>query len=121
MAEFFKPRDFVHRVRLSKRERLAVGAAAGGLTKATYNIPGTGGADDVSYRTTKNPTGAIIQVLAQPLNFTVDGTTATVALGFVAQANDIIYLNTLQEIQNFSAIRNGGTDSAIEVVYLYGF
>ena len=121
MAQFFQPRDYVHRVRNGKRERKTVSNAAVGLTPSAYNVAGSGGADDVSYRLPKAPTMAVIQVQAQPINFTTDGTTATTALGFVAQANDIIYLNTIQEIQNFSAIRNGGTDAAIEVQYFYGF
>lgn len=123
MAEFFKPRDFVHRVRSGKRERLTVTAGQQVLTAATYGVSASGGADDVSYRGPKSPTAAVIQVQTQPIAFTTDGTTLTdgTTKGFIAQANDLIYLNTIQEIQNFKAWRNGASDAAIEVQYFYGY
>ena len=120
MAEFGKPKDFVAQPKLGKRERKTVGAAAVGLTASAYTF-GASGAASGPQKLGKLATSAIIQVLTQPINFTRDGTTATTALGFVAQANDIIYLNTTQEIVNFSAIRNGGVDAAIEVEYHFGF
>lgn len=118
MADFFKPADGVRRTRTGQRERKAVSTAVG-LTASAFEVKATAeatqyGANDIL------PVAAVIQVIAQPINFTVDGTTATTLLGFVAQANDMIYLNSLQEIRRFSAIKNGGTDSAIEVLYLYG-
>ena len=118
MADFFKPADGVRRTRTGKRERITVNTAVG-LTAATFEVKATAaanqyGANDIL------PVAAVIQVVAEPINFTVDGTTATTLLGFVAAAGDVIYLNSLQEIRRFSAIKNGATNATIEVLYLYG-
>ena len=119
MAEFGKPRDVARYVRNGKRERITVSSTAKALTASTYQIKASAaanqyGASDIM------PIGAEIQVQTEPINFVKDGTTATALLGFVAAANDIIYLNSLQEIQRFSAIRNGASDATLEVLYFYG-
>ena len=121
MAEFFRPYDGVKRPRNGKRERLTVGAAAGGLTPGTYIVQAPIPASVNKVITSEiKPVYALVQVLAQPLNFTLDGTTPTAAVGYLAAANDLIHLNSLQEIQNFKAIRNGVSDATIEVTYFYG-
>ena len=121
MAEFFKPRDGVKRPVSGKRERLTVGAAAVGLTAASYTIAATGGAsagNDFGINR-REASYALVQVLAQALNFTLDGTTPTAAIGYLAAANDLIHLNSAQEIRAFKAIRNGASDSTVEVTYFF--
>jgi hypothetical protein len=59
-------------------------------------------------------------VIAQPINFTLDGTTPTASVGFLAAATDQIHLNGIQEIRAFRAIRNGASDATLEVTYFYG-
>lgn len=120
MAEFGKPKDFVAQPKLGKRERKTVSITAVGLTPASYTFGASGDASGPQ-KLGKLATSAIVQVLTNGINFTRDGTTATTALGFVAAANDLIYLNTTQEIVNFSAIRSGAADAAIEVEYHFGF
>lgn len=114
MAEFFKPRDFHGVTRNGKRERLTVSTAAVKLTKDTFYIKET---DKLSAIL---PVRAAIQVNAQPIWFTLDGTNPSATVGFAAVANDIIYLNSYQEIQNFKAAKSGATDATIEVLYFYG-
>lgn len=120
MAEFFKPADGVKRSRNGKRERLAVGGTAVPLTVSTYVVPAPNpvGPNKVIMGEIK-PVYAMVQVLTAAINFTVDGTTPTNALGYLAAVGDIIHLPTFQDIQNFKAIQNVGA-GAIEVTYFYG-
>ena len=121
MAEFFKPRDVVHVPRKGKRERLATGGAAIPLSASVYTIPAVDpGTGYGTYTAAKVPTAAFVQVLTAAVNFTIDGTTPTASVGFLAQPGDVIFLNRIQEIVNFQAIENAAP-GAIEVQYFYGY
>jgi hypothetical protein len=119
MAEFFKPADGVKRPRNGKRERKTISTSAVGLTSATYTIQQDSAAN-LYARNDIQPVYALLQVLTNSINFTLDGTTPTASVGYLAAANDLIHLNSFQEIKAFQAIRNGGADGAIEVTYFYG-
>lgn len=125
MAQFFAPKDVVHRQRNGKRERLAIAAAPVPLSVSVYFVnpldaPSSGSSATQLGIQGKYPTSAVIQVLTAAINFTIDGTTVTNANGFLAQPGDMIYLNTIMEIQKFQAIENVGA-AAIEVLYQYGY
>lgn len=119
MAEFFKPVDGTKRPRNGKRERITISTSALPLTAATYNIQQDSALNKYA-RNDIQPVYALVQVLTNSVNFTVDGTTPTSSVGYLAAANDTIHLNSYQEIQQFRAIRNGGADGALEVTYFYG-
>lgn len=126
MADFFRPRDFVHRPRKGKREQLSVGAAPVPLSSSVYGIPAHDAPSTGSFPSqlgvgAKLPDTAVIQVLANPIIFTTEGTTPAAAVGFQAAIGDRIYLNTIQEIANFQAIQQGASAGTIEVQYFYGF
>lgn len=121
MAEFFKPRDVVHRFRSGKRETLTVSNSVKTLTASAYTYAASGAASGPQLGP-KSATGAVIQVQAQPIRFTLDGTNpVATTTGFLAAAGDQIYLNSQQELQSFKAIRDGGTDASCEVHYQFGF
>lgn len=66
-----------------------------------------------------NPSGAIIQILAEPVRFTVDGTDPVATSGGkLAAANDIIKLYGADNLQNFKMIRDGATNAIAQVHYL---
>jgi hypothetical protein len=119
MADFFKPRDRATYVRSGKREVLTVSNAVKQLTSATYAIQQAAAANK-SHISDILPIGAVIQVLGQPIRFTLDGTDPAAAVGFSTVAKDLIYLNSYQEVKAFKAIREGASDATIEVLYLYG-
>lgn len=130
MSDFFQPRDVVHRPRNGKREHLTVSTAVKQLTPSAYTVNAKDMPSANSFATqiglpAKMASAAVIQVLNQPLNFTTEGTDPTTGttgnVGFQALAGDKIYLNTTQEIVNFKAVKQGATDSEIEVQYFFGF
>ena len=83
------------------RETITVSGAAGGLTAATY-----GEADR-----------AFITVETAELRYTVDGTTATTSVGHLANLGDIIELESMAELSEFSAIRTTGVSASLQVSY----
>lgn len=72
------------------------------------------------------PSGASlawVQIIDQPLRWTADGTTPTTTVGRQADDLDELYLFRLgehNEITSFKAIREGGTDSTVLVMYFTG-
>lgn len=106
--------------RLGKRERKTVGSSASGLTVASYTVTPSVAANKYG----KNdilPQGAMLTVENQSLRYTIDGTApVATSLGHLAVAGDVIVLDSYQKVKDFQAIREGGTDSVIEVTYLYG-
>ncbi len=88
-------------------ESIAVSNTAIGLTAATY-AP----ADVRSARY------AEITVEEADLRYRVDGTGPTAAGGHRRKVDtEILSLHSINEITNFKAIREGGTDSKIRVTY----
>lgn len=62
--------------------------------------------------------GALITVHAQPLRYTLDGTSPVAATtGHVAASGAEIFIKGYHNVKNFKAIRDGGTDSQIGVTY----
>lgn len=102
-----------------KRERKTVSTTAVSITESVYVFTPTVGNVN-AYVEPVRATAAIVQVLTNPVNFTIDGTTPEAAVGFNAVAGDFIYLDSAQKVRNFKAIRSGGADAAIEVVALFG-
>ena len=60
---------------------------------------------------------AEIYVRTAAIVFTRDGTAPTATLGIQANAGDIIMLNSREELENFRAIRQGGTNATLDVEY----
>jgi len=106
--------------RLGKRERLTVPVGAVNLTATAYTLADTRDANHDTFGDRK-PKAAVITVEAQPIRWTIDGTApVATSLGHTAVATDVIFLDSLQKIVNFRAIRDGAIDSVLEVTYLYG-
>lgn len=97
------------------RERITVDNTVKSLTATTYNDA----AANVDVR--RRASGARITVEAQPVRFTEEGTSPSNAggseVGTLAAATDVIYLEGYNAVSRFKAIRSGGTDAVIEVVY----
>lgn len=60
---------------------------------------------------------AIVMVEAQPLRYREDGTAPTSAVGVLCVATTRFELESRKAIQQFRAIRSGGTDSVVSVLY----
>ena len=60
---------------------------------------------------------AEIYVRTAPIVFTRDGTDPTATAGFQANVDDIILLNSRDELDRFEAIRQGATSATIDVEY----
>ena len=60
---------------------------------------------------------AEIYVRTASIVFTRDGTDPTATQGIQADVGDIILLNSREELENFEAIRQGGTSATIDVEY----
>lgn len=86
------------------RERVTVNDTAAGLTSAKA------GAAGIQYALITN-TGSYTA------NYTVDGTTATNANGNLLNPGDAIEVWTSNDLLNFSIIRNGASNTSIEVTY----
>lgn len=93
----------------SVSEKLTVSTAVKTLTAANYG--------DTSGK--KSPAcAAIISVDSQPIRFTLDGTTPDSNTGHGADANDIIVLSSIAQIEKLKMIREGGSDAVVQVTYL---
>jgi hypothetical protein len=67
----------------------------------------------------KMPRAANIAVSGQPIRFTRDGlTTPSASVGLRAIAGQYIHLVSTEQIQNFKAIREGGSDATIAIEYV---
>ena len=92
------------------RTRSSAGGAQFGLSidntaaGIALTVPATGMCAEIYVRT-----AAIV--------FTRDGTAPTATLGIQANAGDIIMLNSREELENFLAIRQGGTSATVDVEY----
>ena len=80
-------------------ETLTVSTAAVGLT-----IP-------------SGTTLVILQVNDQPLRWRADGTDPTASAGHTQLAEDVFQLTVPEDISAFRAIRKGGTDSELDIIY----
>ena len=60
---------------------------------------------------------AEIYVRTAPIVFTRDGTTPTATLGMQANVDDIILLNSRDELDRFQAIRQSGVSATIDAEY----
>lgn len=60
---------------------------------------------------------AEIYVRTAPIVFTRDGTDPTATKGFQANVQDIIVLNSRDELDKFKAIRQGSTSATVDVEY----
>ena len=103
-----------------KRERLTVADSSVGITASVYTVAAAEVGATKYDQGPKLASAAVLQVIDQPINWTIDGTAATTALGFEALAGDFIYLDSAQKVKNFRAIRSGGSSAEVEVVALFG-
>ena len=90
------------------RSRSSAGGAQFGLSigasAVTLTVPNTAMVAEIYVRT-----AAIV--------FTRDGTTPTATKGIQANVGDIILLNSREELENFSAIRQTSTSATVDVEY----
>lgn len=105
--------------RNGKRERLTVSSSVVGFASAfgkptNFVIPGS--ADGKI--TDRKAEGAILQVNGDQIYYTVDTSTPSSTVGFVANPGDMIYLNSFQQVQNFKAIRVT-TDASVEALAMF--
>ena len=87
-------------------ESITVSNTAIGFTSATI----------IPEKRTK-PIQAVFIVETAQIRFTVDGTTPTTTVGFLAEIGDIVTINGEGDIKNFKAIRTGSTDAVIQPIY----
>jgi len=101
-----------------KRERKTVSSSAVQLTATAYTVAATAALNQYAMSDRK-PAAAMLQVSADAIYWTVDGSTPSASVGFEAAVGDEIYLDSFQKIKEFRAIRKT-TDAAVEALYLYG-
>ena len=65
-----------------------------------------------------NSTDVVVRINDQDLRFRTDGTDPTAASGWTSEPGDLYVITTTEEAAAFKAIRTGGTDSEIDVMYL---
>jgi len=87
-------------------ESITVSNTAIGFTDATINPE----------RRIK-PIRAVFVVEAAQIRFTVDGSTPTSTVGFLAEIGDIVTINGEHDIEKFKAIRTGAVDATIQPIY----
>ena len=82
----------------------------------------TVGSSSVGFTVSKlvDVTDAMFRVNDQPLRFEASdkNNTPTASSGFSSVDGDVWQLTEIKEVQNFKAIRKGGTNSEIDVIYL---
>jgi hypothetical protein len=106
--------------RLAKRERLAVSSAVVSFAESNYTHTPVAGSNETGQPVTTKASGALLQVTgSDSIYWTVDGSTPSAAVGFLATAGDFITLDSLQKVKNFKAIRVT-TDTSIEAQFLFG-
>ncbi len=93
--------DLTGRVVVGKQVKLAVSTTAIGLT-----IP-----------TGVKPNAAVITVTAQPLRWLANGDDPKADEGLIVAAFGEIVLSNYGDITRFKAIRQGGTDAQIDVLF----
>jgi len=103
-----------------KRERLTVADTAVGITASVYTVAQAAVGATKYDLGAKEASAAVLQVIDQPINWTVDGTTPTADIGFNSIAGDFIYLDSAQKVKEFRAIRSTGSSAEVEVVALFG-
>jgi hypothetical protein len=62
-------------------------------------------------------TGAMISIEAANVRFRLDGTSSTTLVGHIAFNGDMIYLDSTDEIEKFSVIRDDAVDAVLTVSY----
>lgn len=87
-------------------ESITVSNTAIGFTDATIN----------PQRRIK-PIKAVFVVETAAIRFTVDGSTPTSTVGFLAEIGDIVTINGEHDIEKFKAIRTGTADATIQPIY----
>jgi hypothetical protein len=87
-------------------ESITVSNTAIGFTDATIN----------PQRSIK-PYKAVFVIETAQIRFTVDGSTPTTTVGFLAEIGDIVTINGEHDIEKFKAIRTGSTDATIQPIY----
>ena len=102
-----------------KRERLTVADSSVGITASVYTVAGALVGATKYDLGPKEASAAVLQVIDEPINWTIDGTAATTAKGFESLAGDFIYLDSAQKVKDFRAIRSGANSAAVEVVALF--
>lgn len=103
-------RDSTQQYRWAARERITVSSTAIGFTAATYK-PTSGDFKGIPANIAR------FTVESADIRYRQDGTDPTTSIGKVIYetgGDDII---GSQNIKNFSAIRDGGTDATIDVEY----
>ena len=87
-------------------ESITVSNTAIGFTSAT-----------ISPEVRTKPIKAVFTVETAAIRFTVDGSTPTSTVGFLAQIGDIVTINGEHDIKKFRAIRTDSTDATIQPIY----
>ena len=82
-------------------ESVTVSGTAGGLTDATI----------------ASKYEAVITVETAQIRFRLDGTAPTASVGHILEAGDVLILDSFNQMDNFSAIRTGGTSATLRCAY----
>jgi hypothetical protein len=96
------------------RERVAVSTTPVGLTASKFLNLSAVGTPNI-----ERASAVQIEVISNAIYYTLTpGATPGAGEGKSASAGDVFTLTAYEEIANFSAVRNGASDSALEVTYL---
>lgn len=93
------------------RERLTVSTSAVPLTATVYD------GDPTVVPRREFAAAAEVEVLTNGIIFTRQGATPSASVGQPLSVGDVVTLDTHVEIAGFRAVRDGGADGAIEVIY----
>lgn len=95
----------------SKQEHFYEGVAIGALTMQTVS------ATALFLPRNAEALSATLQVQAQPIRYTVDGTIPTATVGFRSVADSIIRVTGTQDLLAFQMIREGATDATVAIQF----
>jgi len=93
-------------------EALTVDATSGGVQLSASKIRSTGVANALKVCQRVVMTNETAQI-----RYTYDGTTVTSSVGHIMGVSDVLTLVGIEAIENFRAIRTGGTSGALKITF----
>lgn len=107
-----------------KSQKTTVSTTALGLTSTNFDVTDAypAGNTDTKWKVLRAEE-VLITVEAQPIRWTIDGTTPTVTagtgLGHVVAAGGSLTITGYDNIKAFQMIREGGTDAVIQATFFF--
>lgn len=103
-------------------ETVTVTGSATTLTATKYNATSAGATSQREYAFAggHKASAAIVEVLAESIYYTLDGSTPTSTNGHAAAQGDRVVLENYAHVAKFKAIRQGSTSATVFVTYYKG-